>query len=308
MRFAAGDALAVLSTDLEEVIWANGPGAAVFGYPHIEAIIGAAARLTPIARRQVMATAGFPNNIGRDKGVVVRLATGISSQAVPFLASSIALPDGEPAVLLAVPASRTASRSQREIAECAIGGLNETGHFAALVDGSGAIAAASDGFHNLGLTQDTLMTLVGEVSNEADRLVKRLIPAKGGYLPAGFGRLTDETALHLLIVVDEVHAEPVGEHLGGNGRQDEVSKPAPDAAVHSEAANTPDALPAERSTAPVRFVWRTDADGRFSSISPEFATAVGAPASDIVGRRFRDVSMIFGFDPTGEISRLARPA
>ena len=52
-RFAAGDAIAILSTDLEQVIWANGPGAAVFGYPDIEAIIGASAQLPLIARRQI---------------------------------------------------------------------------------------------------------------------------------------------------------------------------------------------------------------------------------------------------------------
>ena len=44
-RFAAGDAIAILSADLDEVIWANGPGAALFGYADIEAVIGAAARL-----------------------------------------------------------------------------------------------------------------------------------------------------------------------------------------------------------------------------------------------------------------------
>ena len=30
-RFAAGDAIAILSEDLEQVIWANGPGAAEIG-------------------------------------------------------------------------------------------------------------------------------------------------------------------------------------------------------------------------------------------------------------------------------------
>ena len=44
-RFAAGDALAILSTDLDQVIWANGPGAALFGHDDIEAIIGAPSRL-----------------------------------------------------------------------------------------------------------------------------------------------------------------------------------------------------------------------------------------------------------------------
>ena len=80
-RFAAGDALAILSADLEQVIWANGPGAVVFGYPDIGAIIGTSARLPLIARRQIMATSGFPD-IGSDRAITVRLATGMVSRAV----------------------------------------------------------------------------------------------------------------------------------------------------------------------------------------------------------------------------------
>jgi PAS domain S-box-containing protein len=315
-RFAAGDALAILSTDLEDVFWANGPGAAVFGYPDIEAIIGAAARFSPVARRQIMATAGFPN-IGRNAGVAVRLATGVSSRAVPLLASAITLPDGVQAVLLALPAEQLASRSPREIAESAIGGLSEAGRFAALVNADGTVAAASKGFAELGLTEETLTMLVEEVHDEPDRLVKRLIPAKGAHLPAGFGKLTDEPALHLLIVVDEV--VPASEIAEDNAPYvasvpDDVeikdvpvvqsSKALPDNGGRGEAVNDAGVPVPERNTAPVRFVWRTDAEGRFSSISPEFAAAVGAPAADIVGRRFRDVSMIFGFDPTGEIAGL----
>ncbi len=93
-RFAAGDAIAILSADLEQVIWANGPGAAVFGYPDIEAIIGASAQLPLIARRQIMATRGFPQ-IGSDRAITVRLATGMTSRAVGFLASAVTMPDGE---------------------------------------------------------------------------------------------------------------------------------------------------------------------------------------------------------------------
>jgi PAS domain S-box-containing protein len=362
-RFAAGDALAILSTDLEDVIWANGPGAAVFGYPDIEAIIGASTRLSPVARRQIMATAGYPD-IGRDKGLMVRLATGMTSQAVPFLASAITLPDGERAILLAVPAARATSRSERELAERTIGGLNEPGHFAALIDGDGVVIAAPAGFDELGIAADTLAGLVSEVGGEADRLVKRRIPAARGRLPAGFARLTDEPALHLLVVVDEIQGvtdvgeeegavpeledsepqvtpspvdpvEPVsrdGSHPlagdednrsgGANDQQaaagqderwyfktDRTSPAEPAPAVVSQdngaaSADIPPAPVFERELKPVRFVWRTDAEGNFSTISPEFARAVGAPAADIVGRKFRDIAMIFGFDPDGEIAGL----
>ncbi|TIX80963.1 MAG: PAS domain-containing sensor histidine kinase, partial [Mesorhizobium sp.] len=120
-RFAAGDAIALLSADLEQVIWANGPGAAVFGYPDIEAIIGASTGLPLIARRQIMASSGFPQ-IGRDRAITVRLATGLTSRAVGFLASAVTMPDGEKAIMLAVPAAQTGSRSA-EIAAQAISGF-----------------------------------------------------------------------------------------------------------------------------------------------------------------------------------------
>jgi hypothetical protein len=54
----------------------------------------------------------------------------------------------------------------------------------------------------------------------------------------------------------------------------------------------------------VRFVWRTDAEGRFSVLSGEFAAAVGTPAADVIGRRFREVAAAFGFDPAGEVGDL----
>ena len=342
-RFAAGDALAILSTDLEDVIWANGPGAAVFGYPDIEAIIGASTRLGLVARRQIMATAGYPD-IGRDKGLMVRLATGMTSQAVSFLASAITLPDGERAILLAAPAAQAASFSEQERAERTIGGLNEPGHFAALVGGDGTVIASPDGFDQLGIATDTLAGLVAEVKGEADRLVKRLIPAARGRLPAGFARLTDDPALHLLVVVDEVqdeteprgiaiearteerrtatfhrlrlkpfgrrprkrqagralvfqHRQDAGQRVGARTRSAQDNGSSVDSCSAGDRSSSARPARSASSGAPTP-------NGNFSAISPEFARAVGEPAADIVGRKFGDVAMIFGFDPGGEIAGL----
>src|SRR6185312_2577903 len=60
----------------------------------------------------------------------------------------------------------------------------------------------------------------------------------------------------------------------------------------------------ELGTAPVKFVWRTGADGRFTSISEEFAAALGEASADIVDRPFRNVAEAFGFDEDGEIAGL----
>ncbi|BCG75693.1 ATPase [Mesorhizobium sp. 113-1-2] len=426
-RFAAGDAIAILSVDLEQVIWANGPGAALFGYPDIEAIIGASAQLPLIARRQIMATSGFPE-IGSDRGITVRLATGMTSRTIGFQASAVTLPDGEKAIMLAVPATQTGSRSAAEIASRAISGFTEDGHFIAFIDAGGNVEAASDGFSKLGIQPATLAALVADVAAEDERIVKRLVPGGNTSYPAGLARLTPER--HLLVVIDENQlednasaaeasantlptaaespaneiggettavekataesephqdnqptadvsqaeaiepppataeieqsapsdpvaadmpepatqaiAEPTGptpvaadndqpvaggapaqhdhwyfhageddarpasaprnevEAIGGeasSAKQDEAAPPA--APVASPAARTID-----RSAAPLRFVWRTDAEGKFSALSPEFADIVGKPAADVIGRRFRDVAAAFGLDASGEIAGL----
>ena len=345
-RFAEGDAVAVLSTDLEEVIWANGPGAALFGYGDIEEIIGAGTRLPLITRRQIMAARGYPD-LGRDRSITVRLASGITSRTVGFLASSLVLPGGEAAILLAVPAANGSSRTRSEIAERAISGFHGAGHFAAMLDGEGHVVTASEGFSDLGIGGPTLLALVDEVRGATGRLVKRLVRANGSSLPAGAARLADGPLLVLLVVVGEeqpeaaepVPAEPAqaavaADKPGPVGRQQATepekatkaehdhwyfnagedrsaaaarapieSRPVPTSAGKGGAA---DEEPAgvDRNAAPVRFVWRTDADGRFSAISDEFVAAVGEAAADVVGRRFSDVAMIFGFDSDKDISGL----
>ncbi|MEI5681405.1 MULTISPECIES: PAS domain S-box protein [unclassified Mesorhizobium] len=381
-RFAAGDALAILTTDLDQVIWANGPGAALLGYPDIESIIGEPPLLGPTARRQIMATSCFPR-IGRDRNLAVRLATGVSSRAVNFTASALTLPDGEDAILLAVPAIPEGGRSDGDIAERAISGLNERGQFAALIDAQGAVEAASQGFAELGISQKTLAEMVVELSGERERLVKRMVPGAGRSFPAGLARLVDKPARHLLVVIDErqfaddeistaevpddkvfAPAAPVAEvplvpaasvadvlaHVSAStdakpataaespvtaatespaakvsAPEDDESPQLPISETPAEAAakgdhdnwyfNASEAgrteaaaerrpVEIDRLTPPTRFVWRTDAEGKFSAVSSEFIEVVGPLAADVIGRRFRDVAMTFGLDPSGEIADL----
>ncbi|MEQ1942459.1 PAS domain S-box protein [Mesorhizobium sp. VNQ89] len=380
-RFAAGDALVILSADLEEVIWANGPGAALFGHDDVEPIFGADAPLGAAAKRQIAALRGFPQ-IGQDKALLVRVTLGVSSEAVRFLASTVTLPDGERAILMAQPAIET---EQHKALTRAIGGFSQPGHFIAFIDSAGAIEAATPGFERLGLPASTIAALAGE-SGDAQRVVKRLLEGRHGPLPAGLARLTENRSL--VVVVDENWADdqgdsaqaeepdPVGQvreiwQLGSHGfaavedepavvakasvedwsnagPEDDAPKPAvalePETIVRDDAESLAPALAMEteaaaeqaatsfeeveveealeeehpapqqpastertiigRTAAPARFVWRTDAEGRFSQVSTEFSGAVGAAAADVIGRRFCDVADAFGLDPTGEIAGL----
>ncbi|WP_306119184.1 MULTISPECIES: ATP-binding protein [unclassified Roseitalea] len=55
------------------------------------------------------------------------------------------------------------------------------------------------------------------------------------------------------------------------------------------------------ASGPVRFVWKTDAHGVFTDMSPEFARAVGPVAADVVGRGFDDIARAYDLDPAGDI-------
>lgn len=54
----------------------------------------------------------------------------------------------------------------------------------------------------------------------------------------------------------------------------------------------------------VRFVWKIDAEGRFSEISEEFASAVGPKAADVIGTSFASLSARYGLDPDNKINTL----
>jgi len=371
-RFARGEALVILSADLNEVIWANGPGAALLGHADVETIFGAAAPIGATARRQISALRGFPA-IGRDRTLLVRIAVGVSSNALPFRASTVSMPDGEEAILLALSANED-KEDERAAAGRAISGFAQGGHFVAILDGTGAVHAASSGFDRLGLTADALASLSGEATPERP-IVKRVLSGRRGQLPAGLARLTGNR--NLIVVVDEKWSDQMEEpetladepvrheheiwYLGtdqvaeaateavetdlqeatdGMDAEQPVAAPIEHPAVadepdtlperagvreplptiepatesasepepHDETAPVEDAAPttapAPRAAGPVRFVWRTDAEGRFSQISADFAAAVGAEAADVVGRGFQDVARVLGLDPTGDIAGL----
>jgi len=309
-RFAAGDALAVLSLDLDEILWVNGAGAAWLGFPDIEAAIGERPRLSATALRQIAAAPGFPN-IGRDRTIALRMTSGLKSRIVTVQASAVTLPEGEEALLLALPLPEEEKPSHRTVA-----GLSEPGHFAALVEADGSVSVATEGFDLLGIKPETLLRLVQDVSREETRLVKKRIPARA-QVPAGIARLTDDPARHLLVVVEDGSAEEeiataapnpaeasrIEAPGTGGVPQSDAGEPrkAPESSGQPSYLREQDEKPASRT---VRFSWRTDEQGRFSAISDEFIETVGRNASDVIGRTFRQVSNAFGLDPEGSISRL----
>ncbi|QBK29547.1 PAS domain S-box protein [Roseitalea porphyridii] len=106
------------------------------------------------------------------------------------------------------------------------------------------------------------------------------------------------------------------ESAGGSGEatgEDDAEAPsAPEAPRTDADADRPDRTverPAyepfagpDLSSGPIRFVWKTDAEGVFLDVSPEFARAVGPRAADLGGRTFADMVEALALDPRGDLA------
>ncbi|QND49591.1 PAS domain S-box protein [Rhizobium lusitanum] len=106
-------------------------------------------------------------------------------------------------------------------------------------------------------------------------------------------KLTDETD----DVVAPIVAESPVEHEEASA---EPAAPENDAVAEGR----PEEFAFRRNGRATRFVWKIDAEGRFSEVSREFAEAVGPHAAQVTGIAFTDVAAHFNLDPDGKIAEL----
>lgn len=328
-RLAAGDAIILLDSKLETIVFANGAGARLCGFDNPVDATGLDPDLGASARRQVLAL----DVSGGPASLTLRLTDGFTSRIELVSVAHVQLPDGKFAVMLSQPAKGGAAN--------AIEGLARDGSHAAIIDGSGVIIAASDDFERLGIAQSDLTVLAAHVSGETDRMVKRRIHTGNKVHPAGIGRICDSPAQHILLVIEDrteaVVAEPEspmahgkevtaqadrwhvqGDRFAGSVSLGGVHPAQPELSTLPVAANQAGKTPtATRETQrhqtiqvpdadspPVRFTWRIDAAGFFRTVSHEFAAAVGPHAADLEGRTFTEVAQAFALDPSGDIRDL----
>lgn len=183
--------------------------------------------------------------------------------------------------------------------------------------------------------EETLEEIAGEneqpaeaAAASADEAIEETRPAAdaepesdGGMIDSSADETTEPAAIieddltSIAETVETVMAEPLAE----DGETPVEEAPA---AVHEEPAIAPSLVPdtppaPELAAEPgfvfrpnsraTRFVWKIDAEGRFTEVSHEFAEAVGPHASDIIGSAFGDVAALFNLDPDGKLSEaLAR--
>ncbi|MCJ8506464.1 ATP-binding protein [Rhizobium lemnae] len=376
LNYAAGKAVIIFSAAMDEVIWANGAGAQLFGQASIYDLIEQGPPATDLTFRQAKASARPLQNTGDTRSFLIRMTAGFDRVTVQANLELISLPNGDHAVLLAVPAGEAQPASLTSASQM-LQGFDDPSTHMAVLDHQGDVITASSGFSGLALSAQTIQLLVRLAGSGPDRLIKRAVPTGFGSLPTAIARLSDEPALYLVMLVqpsptiEEVETETaVAEDViadqptaSGNVADaafetaldavtsiddmeeeldedpDFVSQGDEDPADHADivdetetsaavveplkesvanSALIPDASDLEssaaqpvsphrslrRETRATRFVWKIDADGYFSEISPELAASVGPHAAEIVGLSFTDVAALFNLDPEGKIAEL----
>ncbi|WP_299866282.1 ATP-binding protein [uncultured Hoeflea sp.] len=213
-RFAHGDAIAVLDPDLGRVLWANGAAADLFGFNTIYDVLEEGLAGQPVTVRQIASARSALERTGTPQSFTMRLASGFSRRMTPARLEYITLSDGAEALLIASQAGSVPAPGAR--ARQVISGFEGTGTHVAVLDADGAVLAASRTFGDIGLADADIAQMIADVATEDDRLVKRMVNAGAGAMPAAIGRLTDDPLLHLLFAVEPMPEEPAVEPAGAS--------------------------------------------------------------------------------------------
>ncbi|WP_340160905.1 ATP-binding protein [uncultured Hoeflea sp.] len=205
-HFAKGDAVAVLSRDLGEVLWANGAAAQLFGFSNIYDVLDEGFGGQRATRRQIESAVSGLGRTGKPQNFMMRASSGFSRSMASATLEEFTLPDGAQAFLL------TSSQAGQVLAPGArarkiIAGFEGTGTHVAVLDKDGQVLAASSTFADLGLAGSDIDRMVADVTGAADRLVKRMTASPIGAMPTAIGRLADDPALHLLFAVEPAPVE-----------------------------------------------------------------------------------------------------
>lgn len=202
-HFANGEATILFSADMQQVLWANGQGANLFGHKAIYDLIDAGIDRSDVSFRQLEATAQQLRQVGEQRNFLMRISSGFRRVTVNASVEVIRVNTGDAAVLFTAPLDGKPA-SNRECAERMLSGFDDPDTHMAVFDGDGQILAASPGFQALGVTEQTIRMLVGAVGFDRDWLVKRPIATGKGHLPAAIGKISNAPALHLLFAVETI--------------------------------------------------------------------------------------------------------
>jgi PAS domain S-box-containing protein len=214
-RFAAGDAIALFSPDMTNVLWANGEGAGFFGYSDIYGLLDNGPNRASVSFRQLAATAAQLREAGDRRSLTIRTSSGFQSATVMADVTLVELRKGDTVVIFSAPVAANAGSDKARISAM-LKGFDDPDTHMAVLDSEGNVLEASHGFGTVGISADTSRNLIASLRH-SDGLIKRPIATAAGYLPAAIGTVSEHPPLHLLFCVETVlgRMDPPHEPLAG---------------------------------------------------------------------------------------------
>lgn len=209
LPFARGEAVVLFSLDMRQVLWSNGRGAALFGHGSIYDFLDAPVPEGDVVFRQLQTAARQLAQTGLSRTLLLRIGTGYRGLPVSAHVERITLAPAQDALLFSTPAAGK-HEPLADRAASLLSGFDDPDTHMAVLDGDGAILAASSGFPALGISEDARRRMVAAARRESDGLVKRPVPTGKGLLPAALGRISADPALNLLFAVETIlgHMDP----------------------------------------------------------------------------------------------------
>ena len=339
------DAVVVFNDKLNSIIWANALGAELFGGRGVVDLLSATITDNQSIVRQLkdsieqmsdtkMITRGF------------RVNQGLRSLIIQFEIKRIKLYENEVGYKVTNYFDGTKLDSDKTLANNAVASLNNFADAAAILNNNGIALSASQNFHELGPSDKILSSMINELKTESDRLIKRPeTNSNGKTIAIGLARLSNDPGRNLIVLAetqteaDIIPEEELEEEISSpildsdlpeildDDEEKELSsqevisqvadesdiaeetfdlKPEPEPEPEKAEIQSKSKYEFEKNDGTVRFAWVIDENCVFQSVSPELEETVGKNAASVIGREWREVATVFGFDTNREIETLLK--
>ena len=205
-RFTEGDALAIVSTDFNSIIWTNGPAAKLFNHKTIYDFMDEGFIDSKKTRKKLRETA--QQLIANDviKSANLQILPTKKGNELDLTLELITLPQGEQAILVIVNTDNAPARGIFDV-DHIISGFDDEETCVAVLGKQGQILGATEQFYALDVSLSERRSMSEDVSSEDDRLIKRRLKTAKGDLPAAIGHLSENPDMYLLFAIDDTKLE-----------------------------------------------------------------------------------------------------
>ena len=200
--FSDGKALAIVTPNFENLLWANGAAARFFKFDTIYDFMDEGLIDRKKTRKKLRETAKQLMNNKVIKTANLQILTKGDGTKLDLSLELITLPRDEKAILVVINKEMTPSHSALDV-DHIIAGFENTGTCVAVLGDKGQMLGATEQIDALKIDLYERRKITEEAAGEADRLVKRPIETIKGELPSAIGHLSEDPDLYLLFVIDE---------------------------------------------------------------------------------------------------------